>query len=82
MLGYVVQALQRMELLNSGIDGANMKMKDTDLTARFTTNDRDFASLFRKQEKATDFKLSEKSVTDYKLSEKEVIMEVEELDES
>ena len=52
--------------------------------------DRDFATMFRKQEKATNFKLSEKSVTDNHisnhlsnhLSAKEVILEVEEVEES
>ena len=47
-----------------------------------SNGERDFGSLFRKQEKATDFKVSEKQVNDYKLSEKSVIMEVEEIDES
>ena len=42
--------------------------------------------MFRKQEKATNFKLSEKSVTDNhisnRLSAEEVILEVEEVEES
>ena len=83
MLGYVVQALQRMERNNSAVDTSNMNMRDSDEAAfRMTTGDRDYATLFRNQEKGTDFKLSEKQVNDYKLSDKSVIMEVEELDES
>ena len=70
MLGYLVQAHQRQDLYNSTLDG---KVNDNHLTkSNRSAGERDYASLFRKQEEETKFKLSEK----------EVLPEVKEVDET